>query len=298
VTARRAPGAGGLVIALSAAIAYGVTVVIGRDLARAGIAGSSALASRFGLSALFLAVWLALRRRAVVPPPGERLATFLLGAVGYALESSFFFAALGRGTAAAVTMLFYSYPAMVLLIEVALGQITPSVRLLVALALTVSGSVVVLTAGDQIAISGAGVAFALAAAATFCCYLLLGERVARHVDPAVKAMWVAGGASLSLAVRAVVTGADAPAGSRVPELLAYGAANSAAFALMFAALARIGPTRTAVALTFELVAAVVMAAVFLDEPVRAVHVAGGLAVLGGAVLAALIPHPEEAPPPS
>jgi drug/metabolite transporter (DMT)-like permease len=101
-----------------------------------------------------------------------------------------------------------------------------------------------------------------------------------------------------MAVRAVVTGADAPASSRVPELLAYGVANSAAFALMFASLSRIGPTRTAVVLTFELVAAVLLAAVFLDEPIRAVHVAGGAAVLGGAVLAALIPHPDEAPPPS
>ena len=79
---------------------------------------------------------LAVRRRPCWPAPGERLAVFLLGAVGYAIESTFFFLALDRGTAAAVALLFYAYPAIVTLVELATGTARPSARLVGAIALS------------------------------------------------------------------------------------------------------------------------------------------------------------------
>lgn len=288
MTSRQSAPLAGAALALAAAAAYGVTVVIGHSLSTAGVDGSGALAIRFGLSAVVLAVVQLLRRRPLTPPPGERVVAFLLGSVGYALESTFFFLSLGEGTAAAATMLFYSYPAIVAVTELVQGRIRPSLQLAVALAATVVGAIVV-TAGDEIEISAAGVVYALIAAASFSAYLLVGDAFAVRTDAVVKAMWVSGGASLSLAVRALVIGAELPGRSRTVQMLGYGAANAAAFGLMFAALGRIGPTRTAVVLTFELVAAVVLAAIFLDEPIGAAHVVGGIAVLSGAILVALLP---------
>jgi drug/metabolite transporter (DMT)-like permease len=280
----------GVALALGAAASYGVTVVIGRDLARAGVDGAAALAIRFGSSAGLLVLLQLARRKPVLPVRGDRVPALLLGGFGYAVESSFFYGALGRGTAAAVTMLFYSYPAMVAVAEVVLGRIAASAQLAVALVLTGVGGAVVVSAGDEVSISGTGVAFALAAAGAFCAYILLGDRHAQRSDAVSKSMFVALGASIALAVRAFVTAADAPGSSRLVEMLAYGAANAGAFSLMFAALSHIGPTRTAVILTFELVAAVALGAVLLGEDIRGAHVVGGCAVLAGALVAALIPH--------
>jgi drug/metabolite transporter (DMT)-like permease len=279
-----------MALALAAACAYGVTVVVGRDLSRAGIAGASALAPRFATSAALLALFQLARGRSLLPPRGERLHAFLLGGGVYAVESSFFYGALGRGTAAAVTMLFYSYPAIVAVVEVALGRVRASTRLAMALALTIGGGAVVVTAGDAISLSSVGVVFALCSAACFSIYLLVGDHVAQRTDPPTKAMWVALGAACALELRAVITGASAPPASRYAELLAYGAANAFAFAFMFAALGRIGATRTAVILTSELVAAVALAALLLHERIQVAHLLGGCAVLAGAIAAALLPH--------
>jgi drug/metabolite transporter (DMT)-like permease len=55
---------------------------------------------------------------------------------------------------------------------------------------------------------------------------------------------------------------------------------------MFAALRRLGPTRTAVLLTVEVLGTVALAAAFLDETLRGLQLVGGLAIAAGAVLAA------------
>ena len=90
----------------SAALSYGVTVVIGRELAKAHLPPADALGLRFGIAAIALVAFLAIGRRRVVPEPGERLRVFLFGALGYSVESALFYAGLARGTAAAVTLLF------------------------------------------------------------------------------------------------------------------------------------------------------------------------------------------------
>jgi drug/metabolite transporter (DMT)-like permease len=57
--------------------------------------------------------------------------------------------------------------------------------------------------------------------------------------------------------------------------------------LFFVVLARIGPTRTAIVMALEAVTGVVLSAVFLDEALRPAVVLGGVAILAGAVIAAL-----------
>jgi drug/metabolite transporter (DMT)-like permease len=261
-------------------------VVIGRTLAKDGLGGPTVLSIRFGLGSLVLLAILAARRHTLVPMHGERIPAFLLGAVGYAIESSFFFLGLERGTAAAVTLVFYAYPAALVLLELAFGLSRPDRRLLAAMTLSIAGVAIVVGTRGELDISRAGIAFALCASVSFALYLLASERLVRRTDPAVNAAWVSGGASLSLLVRGLVTGGlHSPAG-HWPLLLGNGLANAAAFGLMFAALRRVGATRTAVVMTFEAFAAAMMAAVFLDESLGVGQVIGGVAIVAGAALVA------------
>jgi drug/metabolite transporter (DMT)-like permease len=111
----------GLGAAAGSAIAFGFTVVIGRALATDGLGGFTALGIRFVLGAAMLFALQAVRRGPLLPAPGERLAVIGLGAVGYAVEASFFYLGLERGTAAAVTLIFYAYPAIVTVAELVQG---------------------------------------------------------------------------------------------------------------------------------------------------------------------------------
>jgi drug/metabolite transporter (DMT)-like permease len=65
---------------------------------------------------------------------------------------------------------------------------------------------------------------------------------------------------------------------------------------MFAALQRIGATRTAVIMTFEAFAAAGLAAIVLDETLGALQLLGALAIVAGAVLVTVsTPRPDPVP---
>lgn len=277
----------GVVFAVGAAFAYGVTVVIGRKLASAGLGSSESLGIRFSLAAIALFALVLITRRPLLPPSGERLAAVLLGTVGYAIQATLFYLGLAQGTAGAVALLFYAYPAMVTIGERALARKLPSGRDALAVALSVGGTAVVVVAGGRVQITTAGILFSLAAGAMFAAYLLGGERFLRKTDSLTSAAWVAGGAAVSLLVRAVLTGGVAVPSGTWPRLVLYGLSTAAAFTLMFAALRRIGPTRTAIALTMEAVFSVALAAMFLSERVHPLAAFGGVAILAGAIVASL-----------
>jgi drug/metabolite transporter (DMT)-like permease len=271
------------------ALSYGVTIVIGRDLASQGFDSATVLGIRFGLAGVILVGVLLVARRPLLAAPGERLAALFLGVVGYAFESTLFYLGLVHGTAAAVALIFYFYPSIVTLLEIALTRVRPSRATVGALVLSATGTVLVAASGSRVEISAAGVAFTVASSIAFALYLLAGERLIRRTDSLTTGAWVALGASVSLLTRAaVVHGIHVRPGHWL-ELVAYGAATAAAFTLMFAALRRIGSSRTAVVMTLEAVCAIVLAGVFLDERIGLVQAVGGLAILAAALIIGLTP---------
>jgi drug/metabolite transporter (DMT)-like permease len=276
----------GVGLAVGAALSYAVTVVLNRSLATDGLDGAVVLSLRFGVASALLLVALAVLRRSVLPVPGERWRVLLLGVVGYGLESMLFFAALERGTTAAVSLLFYTYPAVVTVLELVLGRAEVDRRRLVALGLSVTGTALVIAAGSSVSISRAGVVLALAASVSFACYLLASEALVRRTAALTAGAWIAVGAGVSMVVRAAVTGATEVPSGHWPELVGNGVATSAAFALMFASLRRIGAGRTAVVMTLEAFFSIVLAALFLHESMRPLQGVGGTAILAATVLIA------------
>jgi len=270
-----------------AALSYGVTVVIGRELAKAHLPPADALGLRFGIAGVLLVLLLAVRRRPILAEPGERVRVLLFGAAGYAVESTFFYSGLARGTAAAVTLLFYSYPAVVTVAELAITRRRPAPQVVVALALAAGGAGVIAAGSGDVDISGAGIAFSLAAA--FAVYLLAGDRLLHRTDSMRIAAGTAVGASASLLTFALVRSQIEVPADRWWQLLIYGGATASAFAFMFAALRRVGSQRTSVLLTLEAVFAIVLAAIFLDEGLGPAQAVGGAAVLAAAVIISLTP---------
>jgi drug/metabolite transporter (DMT)-like permease len=80
---------------------------------------------------------------------------------------------------------------------------------------------------------------------------------------------------------------EVPSGHAMAALLSNGVATAAAFTLFFVTLGRLGATRTAIVMALEAVFGVILTAIFLDESVKLAVAIGGVAVLTGAVLAAL-----------
>jgi drug/metabolite transporter (DMT)-like permease len=207
----------------------------------------------------------------------------------YAVESTCFYMGLERGTAAAVALIFYAYPAVVALVETATGAIQLRARPLVALALSMSGSAIVAIGGGTVAITTTGVLLVGGSVVMFSAYVLLSDRIVPRTDSLTAAAWTAIGASIGVTTFGAARGQlIAPSGGALAALVANGVVTAAAFALFFVVLDRIGPTRTGICMAFEAVTGIALAAIFLGESVRPVVALGGAAVLAGAVLAAVV----------
>jgi drug/metabolite transporter (DMT)-like permease len=272
-----------------AAVLFGGTVILGKLLANRDYPVTSMLAIRFGIGATLLAGTLALLRQPLRPAPGEARGLVALGAVGYAAESALFFLALGHGTASAVTLLFFTYPALVAVYSVVLGLGVPGWLTVGSLVAAVAGAALVVGASGGLVVSGAGVAFALGSALTFSLYLIGAEVVLQRTSSLAASMWVSASASVALAALALLGGdGRLPSGPREWwPIVGMGAFTAAAFSSLFIGLRRLGAVRTSIIAALEPVAAAALAFVFLDEPLRAGTIAGGVFILFASVTASV-----------
>jgi drug/metabolite transporter (DMT)-like permease len=274
----------GVLLAGAGAASYAVTVVIGRSLASDGVSSAPALAIRFAIAATTLACLLGLRRATVAPPLRVALKILALGAVGYAGQSTLFYLSLQRGTAASCILLFYAYPALVIVIAWALGQGRPARGTVVAVVLSAAGAALVATSSGPLTISQAGIALALGSACVFAVYVLAGSALSSGLNAMTTAAWVAAGAALSSAGRGAVEHTLTAPSGHWPLLVAYGVMTAAAFSLMFAAIARLGAGRAAVVMTLEAFFTVVLAGLFLGEAITLGQAAGGVGILAATVI--------------
>lgn len=295
-TSRRAEIVGGGLVAASALL-FGIVVVLGKVAMEGGLTVFSTLAFRYGASALCLVPVLALAHKPFLPARGERWLVFALGAAGYAVESSFFFGALQHGTAAAVTLLFYVYPVIILVASVALGRGKPSRLLIASLAFAVVGAAMVIVSGGGIEIETLGIIFAFCSAFTFSAYVLGAEHALKRTDPFTASLWVCIGATAGSATFALVSG-QATLPDRAIEWAnvgAMGLATAVAFICMLSGLRTVGAVRTSIISSMEPLAAALLAYFLLSESVGVGTFLGGAMILVGAIGASLA-RPEQPPP--
>ena len=273
----------------SSAILFGIVVVFAKVALGHGMSVFSALATRYATAAAILAIVLALMRHPLLPARGERMWLLALGAGGYAVESSFFFAALQHGTAAAVTLLFYVYPVIILLVSIAMGKGKPSWLLVASLAFAVCGAATVIIGSGGIDIQPLGILFAFGSACTFSAYLIGAEFALHRTSSFTSAMWVCVWAAVGCGVFAVVSGGLHPpfSSTQTWAVFGMGVGSAAAFVCMLSGLRRVGAVRASIISSMEPLAAAILAFLLLSETVGAGTFAGGVMILAGAIGASL-----------
>jgi drug/metabolite transporter (DMT)-like permease len=295
----RRDAVGGAFVAL-AAFLFGGVVVLGKTAEVEALPVPSMLSIRFAVAGVALALILAASRGSLRPARREGRWLLALGGIGYATESALFFLALSRGTAATVTLLFYTYPVLVTLLSAALGLGVPGLLLGGSLVAAVAGAALVVGSSGGIDITALGIVFALASALTFSVYLLTADQMVRRSSSLVAATGVSLSASVTLAAYSIVTGTgELPRGSGLLAVSAMGLLTAGAFTFLFLGLRRVGAVRTSIIASLEPVNAAVLALIFLGESLRAGVLAGGALILAAAIVASLargVPDPERAVP--
>lgn len=276
-------------MAAAASLQFGAIVVLGKRVLERGMTVESMLAFRFGVAAAILAAGLVVLRRPLIAVRGERAGLAALAVFGYAVEASLFFTAARHGTAAAATLLFFTYPVFVTLGAWLLGKGAPAGPTVLALLCAFAGASIVAGTGAGISIETVGVAFALGAALLYSVYLVGSDLVLRRTAPFTSAMWVGGGASIGLFLYSAVSGryTSPQVSADWWAIVVMGLATAGAFVCLLGALQRIGAVRTAIVSATEPLSAAFLGFVFLDESVSIGTAIGGALILAGAVIASL-----------
>ena len=228
------------------------------------------------------------------PHGGWRI--LLLGGLGFGLYQILWTVGLQTISAGDSALLIASTPVFTAVIAVLIGTDTLTPVKTTGVVLSFIGVAVVIAAGVGIELSGDPLGFALTLAAALCwaAYTALGARVLRRHSPLVLTTWATLGGVAVLApvglgqilapggVQAVTAGDWAAIAFAVAfsGLLAAALAN----VVVFHGVRLVGPTRITTLQSLVPAMAVVLAFVFLAEPIRPAQVLGGaILVLGVAM---------------
>jgi drug/metabolite transporter (DMT)-like permease len=275
---------------LASGAAFGTMAIFGKLAYGEGATVATLLAIRFAFAAVaFWAVVLAGGGRRELRGSARRDVgiALALGACGYAVQAGCFFAALTRIDASLLSLLLYTYPAIVAGAAVALGRERIDGRRVAALLLASSGLVLVLAGAGTGALDPIGAALGLGAACVYTTYILVSEGVAGRMRPMVLSAIVCSGATVSLTLGGAALGELRPGALTAAGwgwLACLGAVSTvAAIGLFFAGLRRVGPTAASILSTVEPVVTVVLAAIVFGE------LLGPVQLLGGALVLAAVP---------
>jgi drug/metabolite transporter (DMT)-like permease len=277
---------GMILVALSAA-GFGTLPLFGRYAYADGMDALTILFFRFSLAASLMLALLILRREHL--PRGVALLRLIgMGALGYVGQAFAYLTALKYASAGLVALLLYLYPVFVaLLAALVLHEPLTSVKglalglALVGMALTVG------PAGGQ----ALGTLLAVAAAAIYSVYIIVGTHVMKHVSAVQSSAVIFAAAGVTSGVLMAANG---------PRLPATGAGWTAITAIVLiatvlpvvaflAGLQRIGPTNAAMLSTLEPVVTVLLATWWLNETLKPVTWLGGGLIL---IAVLLLTHSE------
>src|ERR687896_1894836 len=273
----------GTLLCLASGAAFGAMGVFGKLAYDEGATVGTLLAVRFSLAAVMF--WALVAAAGAARGLGRRDAGagLAVGAGCYTLQAGLYFAALDRIDASLLSLLVFTFPAIVAGAAVLPGRERLDGRRVAALALASGGLVLVVAGAGTGAIEPLGAALGLGAAVVYAGYILVSDGIAGRMPPRLLAALVCTGAAVPLTGGAWLLGELRPGALTAAGWgwLACLAAIStvASISLLFAGLPRVGPTAASILATFEPLVTVLLAFLAFGETLGGVQLAGGALVL-------------------
>lgn len=292
--------AAGLVIALASAATFGASGTFARPLLDAGWSPGAAVALRTGAAGLVLApaAWLRLRGsgRAAVRS-WRRLVIF--GLAGVAGAQLCYFAAVDRLPVGIALLIEYLGPVILVVATSAARRSLPQRSTIIGAVVATSGLFFVLDPGGEGDLDPVGILFALTAAVCVAAYYHLSAQPDDGLPPVALAsggLLVGAAALVSAGVLGILpfeaTAADVDLFGTtrpwwVPMAVIVLVATAFAYVTGIVAAGRLGARVASFVGLFEVLFAVVLAWVLLDEVPTVVQAFGGALIVAGVILVRL-----------
>jgi drug/metabolite transporter (DMT)-like permease len=313
----------GIGLVLVSAAGFGSGTILAAPVYDTGVDWLTLVGWRFLIGAGLTWAWVAVAagRRASVRRLSRRQVAVALGLGAlYTGNSGTYYAALETVPAALAGVLVYTYPVIVAVLSLRFATRLPGRRPWIALAVALIGVVLAL-GGIDVATAPplSGIVLVMLSPFIYSVWIVLsarlsGERRDRLGSDAPTETSTAADAAVTTALMMTATGlvfavGGAAAGRPLdpgavpsaawPGLVAIGfVASFLAIQTFYAGVRRLGAAQAALVSTVEPIYIVALAALFLDQRLTPVQLAGAVLILVGVVIAQTSPRPRGAPEPA
>jgi drug/metabolite transporter (DMT)-like permease len=242
------------------------------------------LAWRFLLAIAILWIYLAVGGRLTRLSFSKVMGFLGMGGM-YVCMTVLYFRALRYSAISTLTLLFYTYPAIVTFLAAAFLRERLTRTKGAALLLSLAGCLIVLRpreTGDW-----RGAAMALGASVLYSVYMLIGTRLTRGVDPFLTTAWVMSATAAVFLATAFARGemGSVEGGAAWSSILGLAlVATVMADGSFFAGLSLAGASRAAILSTVEPLFTIFLSAVLLGETIPPIRFLGGGLILGSVIL--------------
>jgi drug/metabolite transporter (DMT)-like permease len=256
-------------------------------------------AMRYVVAALSVLALLYWREGTIRIARRDAVVVMALGVLGFGAYQVLWTIGLTEATAGDSALIIATTPVLVALIAAALGTDTLTVPKLVGALVSFAGVPLVIGFGQEqsTATTLVGAALTFGGAVVWAFYSALGARVLRSVEPVRMTAWAVTGGMLALLPLGIWQALATPGFSLAvidaghigailySGILAAGLSN----VLIMRGIKVIGPTRVTVLQYGVSPLAVVMGAIFLQEPIRPTQIVGGVVIVLGVIVARMSP---------
>lgn len=281
----------GVLLCLISAVGFAALGIFGKLAYDEDVGVLTLLTVRFGMAAAGFGLLTAVAARrdgaSVRMSRHVALTALGLGLVGYAAQAGLYFGALDHMDVSLLSLLLYTYPAMVTVAAIALGRDSVTRRRVAALSAASTGVALVLAGAGGGSADAVGVAMAVGAAVAYTTYILVADSVIADAPPLAFSAIIAAGAFVTFAVTALASGTlDVGITAAGWGWLAAIAVVSTIVPVLtfFAGLRRVGPSNASILSTVEPPVTVVLALLVFGERLGIVQLAGGALVLSAVLV--------------
>lgn len=282
----RAAGLAGTGYTILAAAGFGAVSTLTALATRQGVALFTVLAWRYVLGAIIMVTWVRLRG-APRMPGREALKFIAIGGGGQALLVGMALSSTRWIGVATLGFLFYTYPAWVTLVQTVRGAERLTAPRMLALALSFTGTALMVgtPAGDHL--PWQGVSLAIGAAMVYGVYIPVMRGMQKDYWVTVTSAYGKIGSAICFFVLAVATRSftadfSGTAWAAIAGLTIWSTVLPSVFFMM--GLMRLGPVRTAIVSTVEPFLTALLGAVVLSQGLPGKTMLGGLLIASAVVV--------------
>jgi len=275
------------------AVFWGGTFIAGRVVAQ-HVGAFSAAFFRFAIASVCLLAYMLWKDRRLLAVPKHQLGLlFLLGLTGIFAYNVFFLKGLKLIEAGRASVIVANNPIIIALLSAYFFKDRLTPKRLAAIALSVSGAIIVITHGNPLSIAqggiGTGELYIFGCVASWVAYSLIGKIVMKTLSPLLSVTLSVFIGTALLALPAYLEGGiqAAPTYSLASWIgIAYlGVFGTVlGFVWYYEGIRQIGPTRAGLFINFVPVSAILLSVIILHEPLTWSLVVGVMLVSSGVYL--------------